>query len=197
MIKWKKITDDYTLKNCLDLEIISIGSIESNKGTLFFKKSDHPKEFEYNVFSSREKEIVDILLDLYLRQDEYNEIIFLIDEPELHINTSIQRKLLLEINKLVRGDCQTWLATHSIGFMRALQEDLKDDCQIIQFQAGVNWASTQQTLLPINKSLYKCKEIFETALGELSDLVSPRRIIYCEGKDKPGNKHRYQLNMVN
>ena len=76
-----------SLKNCLDLEITSIGDIEANKGTLFFKKEDHPIEFEFNVLSSGEKEVVDILLDLYLRQDEYSETIYLIDEPELHINT--------------------------------------------------------------------------------------------------------------
>lgn len=175
-----------SLGNCLELEIISIGDIEANKGTLYFKKTDHPNEFEFNVLSSGEKEVVDILLDLYLRQDEYNDTIFLIDEPELHINTSIQRKLLREINKLVGNNCQIWVATHSIGFLRALQEDLKDECQIIQFQKGINWASTQQTLIPIKKSLSKWKEIFETALDDLTGLVSPKRIVFCEGKDKPG-----------
>jgi AAA15 family ATPase/GTPase len=175
-----------SLINCLDLQITSIGNIEAGEGTLYFKKNDHPKDFEFNVLSSGEKEVVDILLDLYLRQEEYNDTIFLIDEPELHINTSIQKKLLLEINKLVGQDCQIWLATHSIGFLRALQEDLKDDCQIIQFQKGINWASTQQTLIPIKKSLSKWKEIFETALDDLTGLVSPKRIVYCEGKDKPG-----------
>lgn len=175
-----------SLKNCLDLEIVSIGDIEDNKGTLYFKKSDHPKEFEFNVLSSGEKEVVDILLDLYLRQEDYVNTIFLIDEPELHINTSIQKKLLLEINKLVGVNCQIWISTHSIGFLRALQEDLKDECQIIQFKKGINWASTQQILVPIKKSLSKWKEIFETALDDLTGLVSPRRIVYCEGKDKPG-----------
>lgn len=175
-----------SLKNCLDLEIMSIGNIEANQGTIFFKKTDHPNEFEFNVLSSGEKEVVDILLDLYLRADEYNETIFLIDEPELHINTSIQKKLLLEINKLVGQNCQIWVATHSIGFLRALQEDLKDECQIIQFQKGVNWASSPQILLPIKKSLAKWKEIFETALDDLTGLVSPKRIVYCEGKDRPG-----------
>ncbi len=175
-----------SLRNCLDLEIMSIGNIEANQGTMFFKKNDHPKEFEFNVLSSGEKEVVDILLDLYLRQEEYNETIFLIDEPELHINTSIQKKLLLEINKLVGANCQIWIATHSIGFLRALQEDLKEECQIIQFQKGINWASTLQTLVPIKKSLSKWKEIFETALDDLTGLLSPRRIIYCEGKDRPG-----------
>ncbi|WP_273209749.1 AAA family ATPase [Runella zeae] len=175
-----------SLKNCLDLEITSIGDIEANQGTLYFRKADHPKEFEFNVLSSGEKEVVDILLDLYLRQEDYNDTVFLIDEPELHINTSIQKKLLLEINKLIGIDCQIWITTHSIGFLRALQEDLKDECQIIQFQKGINWASSTQVLTPIKKSLTKWKEIFETALDDLTGLVSPKRIIYCEGKDRPG-----------
>lgn len=175
-----------SLTNCLDLKITSIGDIESNQGTLYFSKADHPTEFEFNVLSSGEKEVVDILLDLYLRQEDYSDSVFLIDEPELHINTSIQKKLLIEINELVGKDCQIWIATHSIGFLRALQEDLKNDCQIIQFEKRVNWASTTQTLQPIKKSLAKWKEIFETALDDLTGLISPKKIIYCEGKDRPG-----------
>lgn len=42
-------------------------------------------------------------------------------------------------------------------------------------------------LTPIKKSLSKWKEIFETALDDLTGLVSPKRIIYCEGKDRPGS----------
>lgn len=161
-----------SLKNCLDLEIVSIGDIEANQGTLYFKKPDHPNSFEFNVLSSGEKEVVDILLDLYLRQDEYNDTVFLIDEPELHINTAIQKKLLIEINKLIGKDCQIWVATHSIGFLRALQDELKDECQIIQFPKGVNWASTPQVLTPIKKSHAKWKEIFETALDDLTGLIT-------------------------
>ncbi|MDJ1503405.1 AAA family ATPase [Xanthocytophaga agilis] len=175
-----------SLSKCLDLIITGIGNVEAGQGTLYFTKRDHTKEFEFNVLSSGEKEVVDILLDLYLRREEYNDTIFLIDEPELHINTSIQKKLLIEINNLIGENCQLWVATHSIGFLRALQEDLKDDCQVIQFKKGINWASTKQVLTPIKKSLFKWKEIFETALDDLTGLVSPRRIIYCEGKDRPG-----------
>lgn len=174
-----------SLQNCLDLEIVSIGDIEANQGTLYFKKNDHFKEFEFNVLSSGEKEVVDILLDLYLRQEEYNDTVFLIDEPELHINTSIQKKLLLEINKLIGENCQIWIATHSIGFLRALQDDLKDECQIIHFNKGINWASSVQVLSPMIKSLSNWKNIFETALDDLSGLVSPKKIIYCEGRDQP------------
>jgi len=175
------------LKNCLDLEIISIGDIESSKGTLYFKKADHPTEFDFNVLSSGEKEVVDILLDLYLRQDEYSETIFLIDEPELHLNTSIQKKLLIEIDKLIGKECQIWIATHSIGFLRALQDDLKDECQLIYFPPVTNWASTDIVLTPVPKTRLQWTKIFETALDDLAGLVCPKRIIYCEGKGSPGN----------
>jgi AAA domain, putative AbiEii toxin, Type IV TA system len=175
------------ISNCLDLKISSIGNIEASQGTLYFIKNDHPKEFEFNVLSSGEKEVVDILLDLYLRQEEYNETIFLLDEPELHISTAIQKKLLLEINKLIGNNCQLWLTTHSIGFLRALQEDLKDECQIIQFNGTMNLASTKQTLVPMKKSIANWRKIFEIALDDLAHLVSPKQIIYCEGRDSVGN----------
>jgi len=173
--------------NCLDLRITSLGDIEDNKGTLFFTKSDYAgAEFEYNVLSAGEKEVVDILLDLYLRKEEYDDTIFIIDEPELHINTAIQRKLLIEINRLIGENCQLWVATHSIGFLRALQEELNDQSQIIEFKAEVPWASTTQILYPITKSRVQWQRIFETALDDLTGLVSPKRIVYCEGKDSPG-----------
>ena len=177
------------IRNCLDLKITSLGDIEDNKGTLYFTKSDYnSSEFEYNVLSAGEKEVVDILLDLYLRKEEYDDSIFIIDEPELHINTAIQRKLLIEINRLIGENCQLWIATHSIGFLRALQEELKDQSQIIEFQSDVPWASTEQTLYPIVKSRNQWSRIFETALDDLTGLISPKRIVYCEGKDKPGRE---------
>ena len=176
-----------SLQECLDFYITSLGNIEDNKGTLFFSKSDYDGNgFDFNVLSSGEKEVVDILLDLYLRRDEYDDTVFLIDEPELHINTAIQRKLLIEINKLIGEKCQLWVATHSIGFLRALQEELKDDCQIIEFKADVPWATTDQVLMPIQKNRSQWSRIFATALDDLTGLVCPRRLIYCEGKDRPG-----------
>lgn len=175
-----------SIQSCLNLEISSLGDIEASQGTLYFKKQDHPTEFDFNVLSSGEKEVVDILLDLYLRQDEYNDTVFLLDEPELHINTAIQKKLLLEIYRLIGENCQLWVTTHSLGFLRALQEDLKDECEIIQFQDDMNLASEAYTLTPMKKTIANWREIFAVALDDLSHLVSPKQIIYCEGRDKPG-----------
>ena len=170
------------LSNCLDITISSLGEVQSGQGTIYFEKPDQNDSFEFNVLSAGEKEVVDILLDLYLRQDDFTDTVFLIDEPELHINTAIQRKLLIEINKLVGVDCQIWVATHSIGFLRSLQEELKEDCQVIYFEPGTDFARSDHTLFPIEKTRYNWINIFETALDDLTELVSPKRLIYCEGK---------------
>ncbi len=184
----KKIIGDLntSISKCLDLEISSLGDIEASRGTLYFKKADHPNEFDFNVLSSGEKEVVDILLDLYLRKEDYNDTIFLLDEPELHINTSIQKNLLLEIDRLIGDNCQIWLTTHSIGFLRTLQEELKDKCQIVRFHGGKDYASQTHVLTPMKTTRVNWKDIFEIALDDLAHLISPKKIIYCEGRDQPG-----------
>lgn len=174
------------IENCLNIKIDSLGNIEDGKGTLFFKKLDYVSEFPFNVLSAGEKEVVDILLDLYLRRDDYTDTIFIIDEPELHLNTSIQRKLIIEIDKMIGQECQLWIATHSIGFLRALQEELKGKSQIIQFNEENKWASEPYTLRPININRENWKSLFSTALDDLTSLISPKRIVYCEGRAEPG-----------
>ena len=173
------------IQSCLSLEIDSFGNVEAGKGTFFFRKTDTPYVFEYNVLSSGEKEVLDLLLDLYLRKDEYSDSIYIIDEPELHLNTAIQRKLLIEINKMVPSNCQIWIATHSIGFLRALQDELKDQSQIIEFKAENNWAAQKYILTPVKSSRKTWQDVFSTALDDLTSLVAPQRIVYCEGRAEP------------
>lgn len=179
-----------SIKKCLDLEICSVGNVEASEGTLYFSKSDHEKKFEFNFLSSGEKEVIDLLLDLYLRKDDYNDTVFLIDEPELHINTSIQGNLLSEIDRLVGQSCQIWLTTHSIGFLRALQTKMKGKCQIIQFMSDYKLASEPYTLTPMNVTVAAWRELFSVALDDLAALVSPKTIVYCEGRDTPGKGGR-------
>lgn len=173
------------ISRCLNLKIDNLGNIEADEGTFFFRKEDTEHTFEYNVLSSGEKEVVDILLDLYLRKDEYTDSIYIIDEPELHLNTAIQRKLLIEINKMIPENCQIWVATHSIGFLRALQDELNEFSQIIEFREGNKWASQSHTLVPMVKSRNNWRNLFATALDDLTGLVSPKRIVYCEGRAEP------------
>ena len=175
-----------SITNCVDLSISSLGDIEASQGTLYFRKPDHPREFEFNVLSSGEKEVVDLLLDLYLRQDEYTDTVFLLDEPELHISTRIQGNLLIEIDRLVGHECQIWITTHSLGFMRAIQEHFRDECQVIHFRSDYELAIKPYVLKPISLSSASWRELFEIALDDLAYLVCPQRLVYCEGRDQPG-----------
>ncbi|AUR51534.1 AAA family ATPase [Aquella oligotrophica] len=172
------------LRSVLDIEISSLGNILKQKGQLYFKKGN-TKDFPYSNLSSGEKEVVDIIIDLIIKVEKYTETVFCIDEPELHLNTSIQRKLLIEIEKLIPENCQLWIATHSIGFLRALQEELKDKSQVIDFSADDYFTGTK-IINPIKPSRQNWQRIFNTALEDLTGLISPRKIIYCEGRDSPG-----------
>ncbi len=174
-----------SIKRCLDLEINDLGSVEDNNGTLIFKKSDSELCFSFNSLSAGEKEVVDILLDLFLRKEKYKNSIFLLDEPELHINTAVQRKLIIEIDKLIGDGGQIWIATHRIGFLRAFQEELSGKCQVIHFENNMRFASETITLTPVANNRTTWKSIFGTALDDLTGLIAPNRIIYCEGRDEP------------
>lgn len=167
------------LQNVLDIEVSSLGNPVDGKGKLYFDKGES-KHFPYELLSSGEKEVVDIVLDLIIKTKTYNDTIFCIDEPELHLNTAIQRKLLIEIEKLIPDNSQLWIATHSIGFLRALQQELKDKTQIID----MNNHDFDKTMIlyPIRKTRDDWQNIFQTALEDITGLVAPKTIIYCEGK---------------
>ena len=154
------------------------------KGQLYFKKGN-TIDFPYANLSSGEKEVIDLVIDLVVKSKEYTETVYCIDEPELHLSTAIQRKLLIEIDKLIPEQCQLWIATHSIGFMRTLQNELKEKSQVIDFSKD-DYFTRPCVIQPIVPNRRNWMRIFETALDDLTDLVSPNRIVYCEGRAEPG-----------
>lgn len=172
------------LNKILDIEISELGDILQSKGQLYFKKGN-VINFPYMNLSSGEKEVIDLIVDLIIKTEEYTETVFCIDEPELHINTSIQRKLLIEIEKLIPDNCQLWIATHSIGFLRGLQEELKDKSAVLDFSEK-DFFTGSHVITPMIPSRQNWQRVFSTVLEDLTGLISPRKIIYCEGKDRPG-----------
>jgi len=168
-----------SLAFCLNITIATLGNILDGHGTLFFKKTDQEELIDYNILSSGEKEVVDMLIDILVKKEDFSDSIFLIDEPELHLNTAIQRNLLREINRLIPENCQIWIATHSIGFLRALQEDFKDISQIIKFDG--NYANEPVTLFPMERTRSNFLELYKTAVDDIAELIAPKTIIYCEG----------------
>lgn len=171
------------LNNVIDIKISHLGDVIEGKGQLFFEKGTS-KDFPYENLSSGEKEVLDIIIDLVVKTPEFDDTVYCIDEPELHLNTAIQRKLLIEIEKLIPDACQLWVATHSIGFLRALQEDLKEKCSIIDFSEK-DYFNSVCTITPMPTTRRNWQRIFQTALEDLTGLLAPKRIIYCEGRPEP------------
>ena len=172
------------LSNILDVQISNLGNPLEAKGQLYFKKGN-TVDFPYANLSSGEKEVVDLIIDLVIKSEEYTETVYCIDEPELHLSTAIQRNLLVEIDKLIPENCQLWVATHSIGFLRALQSELKENAQVLDFSKEDYFTGTCK-IQPMEPNRRNWTRIFETALDDLTDLISPSRIIYCEGRAHPG-----------
>lgn len=159
------------LKNVLDVEISSIGNVLHGRGQLYFKKAD-AVDFPYQNLSSGKKEVVDIILDLIAHSSEFDDTVYCIDEPELHLNTAVQRALLGEIEKLIPPKCQLWVATHSVGFLRALQDELSDKSAILDFSEK-NYFQGAQTITPIVRTRANWQRIFATALDDLVGLIAP------------------------
>lgn len=178
------------LKDIVTVKISSIGNPINNRGQLYFEKED-TYNFPYENLSSGEKEVIDIILDLIIKVNEFNNTIFCIDEPELHLNTSIQRKLLIAIEKLIPDNCQLWVATHSIGFLRALEEDLSEKSQILDFSEK-DYFKDEQKIEPIKKTRKNWLRIFSTALEDLTGLIAPKVIVYCEGIPVPDHNGQEQ-----
>jgi len=171
------------LSKVLDVKISSLGNIVDDRGQLYFEK-DSSIDFPYDNLSSGEKEVVDIIIDLIIRIKHFDDTVYCIDEPELHLNTAVQRRLLLEIERLIPENCQLWVATHSIGFLRALQSELKDKVQVIDFSQQDYFNGTK-TAVPIELSRRNWVRIFETALEDITGLMAPEKIFYCEGRPDP------------
>ena len=172
------------LSNILDVQISSLGNIWRGKGEFYFRKGN-TIDFPYANLSSGEKEVIDLVIDLVVKSEEYTDTVYCIDEPDLHLSTAIQRKLLIEIDKLIPENCQLWIATHSIGFMRALQKELNEKSQVLDFSQK-DYFTGKHDIQPIVPNRQNWMRIFGTALDDLTNLVSPKRIVYCEGKAEPG-----------
>lgn len=178
------------LSKILDVELTGLGNIVEGQGQLYFSKGN-TRDFPYANLSAGEKEVIDIVLDILVKTKEYDSTVFCIDEPELHLNTAVQRRLLVEIEKLVPDSCQLWVATHSIGFLRAVQEELGGKSQVLDFSQD-DYFSGAKIVSPMRPTRQNWLRIFRTALDDLVHLIAPRQIVYCEGKhlSGPGNSEK-------
>ena len=150
-------------------------------GTFFFTKGTS-KDFKYLNLSGGEKAAFDLLLDFVVKRQHFDDTVFCIDEPELHMHSGLQAKLLQELCDLIPEKCQLWLATHSIGMMRKAQQIAQEHPGSVAFLdfSGHDF-DAPATLQPITPHREYWRSAFRVALDDLADLVAPRRVVLCEG----------------
>ncbi len=162
---------------------LNLGSLSNPllQGTFRFTKGSS-NNFLYKNLSGGEKAAFDLLLDILVKKDEYDDTAFFIDEPEAHVAAGLQAPLLQEIFDLIPQNGQLWISTHSIGMMRKARDlsHLKPGEVIFFDFDGVNF-DLPVTLTPASPDRPFWKRAMQIALDDIAGYVAPDGIVLCEG----------------
>lgn len=164
-------------------------------GTFRFTKGV-ASNFHYKNLSGGEKAAFDLLLDFIVKRKKFDDTIFCIDEPELHMHTRLQAKLLEVMFDLIPDNCQLWLSTHSIGMARKAAElNAANPGQVAFIDFHEQDFDQPVKLQPIQPDRRFWQQMFHTALDDLAELVVPEYVVFCEGRKigQPGKKPSFDI----
>ena len=156
-------------------------------GTFTFTKGES-QNFLYENLSAGEKAAFDLLLDVVVNKVAFNDSLYCIDEPELHLSTKLQGTLLKELYRLVPGNSQLWLATHSMGMVRTAQELRAEHPEHVVFldmgfrpDGEPRNYDEPQTIEPADPDHSFWSRHYAVALDDMAELLAPDRLVICEG----------------
>lgn len=168
-----------------DLVLNSLGNPLNDKTFTFDKGGS--AGFPYKNLSGGEKSAFDLLLDVFVKREQFNNTVFCIDEPEAHMNPRLQAKLLEEIFRLINDNSQLWIATHAIGMMRKAWDLYEKNPGAVAFlDFGQRNFDARQVIKPTTPSREFWEQTHMIALDDLGALVVPGQIIICEGDEVDG-----------
>ena len=171
-----------------DLLLTEIGLV-TDKAEFYFSKGCIEK-YGYEKLSGGEKAAFDLLLDLVVKNEYYKNTVFCIDEPETHIHTALQAKLLKELFALIQNESQLWIATHSFGMLKEakkLKEEHPDEVVFLNFD-GYDFDDIV-TIEPSECDAVLWNKMLEITLGDYSSYIVPESIVFCEGTSQ-GRKRK-------
>ncbi|MCH4809792.1 AAA family ATPase [Vreelandella neptunia] len=166
-----------------DLVFVGVGNPFID-GSFQFDKGNS-RNFDYKNLSGGEKAAFDLILDFVIKRRSYPEAIYCIDEPEMHMNTKLQGKLLEELVGLLPKNSQLWIASHSIGMMRKAREMYDENPSSVAFiDFGGQDFDQAVVLKPAKPTQAFWHGVMEVALDDLATLIAPSQIVICEGNPK-------------
>ena len=164
------------------------------RGSFTFSKGEI-KHFLYENLSGGEKAAFDLLLDIVVKRRVYDDSLYCIDEPELHLNTRLQGRLLEEIWRLIPSNSQLWIATHSIGMVRKAEElrvANAGDVVFLDFgfrSDGIERNFDQTELVePSLPNRQFWSRHYDVALDDMAQLIAPEGVVLCEGYSAKGEE---------
>lgn len=170
-----------------DLELSSVGDPLQN-GSFYFTKGI-TKDFSYCNLSAGEKAAFDLILDMVVQSKYYPDAIYCIDEPETHMHTKLQGKVLRELYVLIPGQSQLWISTHSIGMLQEAEEIEKEQPGTVAFlDFGGRDFDTDQVIRPAKIGKAVMDKFYELAFGDFAKLILPQTIVFCEGDPNGGKR---------
>lgn len=179
-----------------DLILNSIGSPLEN-GSFYFKKGN-VESFHYKNLSAGEKSAFDLLLDLILKIEYYDDSILFIDEPEIHMHTKLQGQLLEEIYNIIPNECQLWITTHSFGMIKKSRELLQKNPNNIAILDFTDHNFDEQiTIEPSNIDKILWEKLLSITLDDFADLIMPKYIILCEGDFNGKKRQNFDASIYN
>lgn len=179
-----------------DLEFSSVGDPLQN-GNFYFTKGT-TKDFSYRNLSAGEKSAFDLILDMVVQSKYYPDAIYCIDEPETHMHTKLQGRVLRELYLLIPGQSQLWLSTHSIGMLQEAEEIEKEHPGTVAFLdfAGRDF-DTDQVIRPAKIGKAVMDKFYELAFGDFAKLMLPKTIVFCEGDPNGGKRKDFDKTIYN
>jgi len=163
-----------------DLKFSSLGE-PLNNGNFYFTKGA-TENFSYRNLSAGEKSAFDLILDMVVQSNYYPDAVYCIDEPETHMHTKLQGKVLRELFSLIPGQSQLLLATHSIGMLQEAQEIEKENPGTVIFlDFDERDFDTEQVIRPTKIGKAIMDKFYELAFGDFAKLMLPKTIVFCEG----------------
>lgn len=150
-------------------------------GTFMFTKGIS-SGFLYKNLSGGEKAAFDLLIDFVASREVYIDSIYCIDEPELHMGSRVQARLLEQLVKLLPDGCQLWVATHSLGMMRQAGKLQVESPESVCFlDTSEHDFDDEVEMTPVEPTREFWKQILHVALDDVASLVAPETVYVCEG----------------
>ena len=165
---------------------------QDEHGTFTFSKGA-VSNFLYENLSGGEKAAFDLILDVFVKKSVYDDSLYCIDEPEIHLNTRLQGQVLEELYNLIPDNSQLWIATHSIGMVRKAEElRAANSSEIVFLDFGFRPNGERrdfdqhEVIAPSATDRLFWSRHYDVALDDLSKLLAPQNVVLCEGGEEAG-----------